>query len=909
MDSFLKDSAVNHVSLGRGRVIVDQGETVIVRFDSGIHDCLRAELRAVADVGTSTAAVPAPPARVLSRILAVAIRSVNDSWGVFSNSRVDLLPHQLWVCRHVLEHWPARWLVADDVGLGKTIEAGLILTPLVSSGRVRRLLVLAPASLVEQWQQRMREMFEVRLTRYTAEADTPKADFWGTTMFVVASAQTLRANKNDRWRRLLEAEPWDLVLVDEAHHVNDDEKSGATLAYQLITQMEERGRIRSMIFFSGTPHRGKDYGFLALLKLLRPDRFDPKRPVKEQLSLLRDVMIRNNKSVVTDMAGKVLFQPVKVDTELYAYSPTEEHFYRLLTEFIQTGRAYASELAAAEQRTAILVLIAMQKLASSSVAAIRRALVGRVARLREAERKRGVKESDGADVRKQLQKLREDDDPADADLRAALEERLAALGTDALVGLDEIPAIEELISAADAVTEETKVNRIIELVERRFADRSVLFFTEYKATQSLVMSALRARFGEDCVTFINGDGRADGVRSADGAETSLVVAREDAAGRFRRGEVRFLVSTEAAGEGIDLQESCHCLIHVDLPWNPMRLHQRVGRLNRYGQRYSVEVVSLRNPDTVEGRIWECLNEKLARITQAFNSAMEDPEDMLQLVLGMSSTGELERIFSEARGVPREKMREWFDAQASTFGGRKAIDAVRELVGNVARFDFGAAKADLPQVDLPDLLPFFKMTLALNRKRCEEVEECLSFKTPEAWCESDFAVRDRYEGLRFRRDSPGSANVGHVCGVGHRVFDVALRSAEGLEDVFAIVPGLPEVVAVFAVRDQVTTGSGLVRRAVFGVAGVAPDWRLIADWELIRSINIVAQKPQTLVRLSGERAGALARSPQEHVAVAREWFEGVVRQQALPFNKPLIDPIALLVPEVNSSGTGSTQREV
>jgi SNF2 family DNA or RNA helicase len=186
-----------------------------------------------------------------------------------------IIPHQLWVCRHVLEHWPARWLVADDVGLGKTIEAGLILTPLVSSGRVRRLLVLAPASLVEQWQQRMREMFEVRLTRYTAEADTPRADFWGTTMFVVASAQTLRANKNDRWRRLLEAEPWDLVLVDEAHHVNDDEKSGATLAYQLITQMEERGRIRSMIFFSGTPHRGKDYGFLALLKLLRPDRFDP----------------------------------------------------------------------------------------------------------------------------------------------------------------------------------------------------------------------------------------------------------------------------------------------------------------------------------------------------------------------------------------------------------------------------------------------------------------------------------------------------------------------------------------------------------------------------------------------------------------------------------------------------------
>ncbi|MFS8068562.1 MAG: hypothetical protein ACMG6S_19555, partial [Byssovorax sp.] len=316
----------------------------------------------------------------------------------------------------------------------------------------------------------------------------------------------------------------------------------------------------------------------------------------------------------------------------------------------------------------------------------------------------------------------------------------------------------------------------------------------------------------------------------------------------------------------------------------------------------------RNPDTVEGRIWECLNEKLARITQAFNSAMEDPEDMLQLVLGMSSTGELERIFSEARGIPREKMREWFDAQASTFGGKKAIDAVRLLVGNVARFDFGAAKADLPQVDLPDLLPFFKMTLTLHRKRYEEVEECLSFKTPEQWCESDFAVRDRYEGLRFRRDSPASANIGHVCGVGHRVFDMALHSSEDLEDVLAIIPGLPEVVAVFAVRDQVTTGSGVVRRAVFGVVGVAPGWRLLADWELIRSINMVSQKPQTLVRLSGERPSVLLRSPQEHVALAREWFERVVNQQTLPFSKPLIDPIALFVPEASSTGIPSIPRE-
>ena len=113
-----------------------------------------------------------PALHVVTRILGECIRSVNDAWGVFSRSRIDLLPHQLWVCKRVLESWPTRWLVADDVGLGKTIEAGLILTPLLSSGRVRRLLILAPASLVEQWQVRLREMFDIRISIYVAAADT-----------------------------------------------------------------------------------------------------------------------------------------------------------------------------------------------------------------------------------------------------------------------------------------------------------------------------------------------------------------------------------------------------------------------------------------------------------------------------------------------------------------------------------------------------------------------------------------------------------------------------------------------------------------------------------------------------------------------------------------------------------------
>ena len=295
------------------------------------------------------------------------------------------LPHQLWVCKRVLESWPKRWLVADDVGLGKTIEAGLILTPLLSSGRVRRLLILAPASLVEQWQVRLREMFDIRISIYVAAADTESSDFWNTHDRVIASAHTLRLDKGNRWQRLFDAEPWDLVLIDEAHHMNVDEHSHRTLSYQLVERLQEHGKVHSIVLFTGTPPGGKDTGFLSLLKLLRPEDFDPEQPLEEQTEKLRTVMIRNNKHSVTDMSGAPLFTPVRSRRQTYAYSSQETQFYEQLTQFIMTGKAYAAGLRSKDRRMVILILITMQKLASSSVAAVGRALTRRLARLRDAE--------------------------------------------------------------------------------------------------------------------------------------------------------------------------------------------------------------------------------------------------------------------------------------------------------------------------------------------------------------------------------------------------------------------------------------------------------------------------------------------------------------------------------------------
>jgi SNF2 family DNA or RNA helicase len=290
----------------------------------------------------------------------------------------------------------------------------------------------------------------------------------------------------------------------------------------------------------------------------------------------------------------------------------------------------------------------LQKLASSSIAAVLAALDTRRKRLRqEAIRSRSEldleSETDDDDTRKALDVWMRDDRRA----RLRLME-------------DEGRYLDDLIEAGQQVTEETRVRKVIEVIRERFAGEPVLLFTEYKQTQSLIVSALMAGFGQGSVGFLNGDDRLDSVLLPDGRRTSLPSRRDDTCDAFNAGRIRFLVSTDAGGEGIDLQHRCSALIHVDLPWNPMRLHQRVGRLNRYGQTRTVSVVSLRNPDTVESMIWEKLESKLASIMRAVGSAMDEPEDLLQLVLGMSGERLFEQLFAGAPDLPRERLDTWFD---------------------------------------------------------------------------------------------------------------------------------------------------------------------------------------------------------------------------------------------------------
>ena len=816
------NALVLHARHGQGTVLLTDSDTAVVRFAHGIEQVFTSSLTPVASVSEALQSGQLTSSlEVVARVQSDVITTVNAAWGVFTRSRISLLPHQLWVCHRSLRSWPIRLLIADDVGMGKTIEAGLLLWPLLASRKVQRVLIFCPAKLVVQWQLRLKRMFDIRAATYHTDLDTSRTDFWGIHQFVIASLPTLRDDRNGRHQRLLDAPAWDMVIVDEAHHLNADEQTGKTLGFELLEKLNKAGKVTSCVLFTGTPHRGKNYGFWSLMSLLDSSVFGPKKNEGSMLRALPNFLIRNAKQKATDMKGQLLFKPVVQYPETFKYSSPEQSFYKLMSEFILVGKTYATSLSRTEGGQVMLVLIALQKLASSSIAAVVAALQTRIKRL-GAEAAKSKSELEIPD------EVGEDDDESQHVLQRWLrDEKQAQLR----LMEDEGRYLADLVSAAGQVTSETRIVRIIEVIKQRFASEPVLLFTEYKRTQALVISALIAEFGQGSVGFMNGDDRLEGIKLPDGRTIQLAGRREDTCDAFNAGRIRFLVSTEAGGEGIDLQERCSALIHVDLPWNPMRLHQRVGRLNRYGQQRSVEVVSLRNPDTVEAMIWQKLEEKLKSIMRALGTAMDEPEDLMQLVLGMSGQGLFDDLFSGALTVKREKLNAWFDDATGTLGGESAIQTVRDLIGHAASFDLSDLK-DVPPVDLPDLMPFFQNVLALNRRRPKVEGSVLSFKTPDEWLTSH-AIRRSYDNVVFDRKAPREMDL---MGVGHPLLEKALYQAERLSGTVCAASGLNEPLIVLNLSSRVTDVSALSQRLIVGITGAVGGFRLLRDWEVLRLIN-------------------------------------------------------------------------
>ena len=407
-----------------------------------------------------------------------------------------------------------------------------------------------------------------------------------------------------------------------------------------------------------------------------------------------------------------------------------------------------------------------------------------------------------------------------------------------------------------------------------------------------LLAALWRDFGTERASFINGDEALPGVLTPSGTLRDLRESRETAKDRFTSGAVRFLISTEAAGEGIDLQEHCSRLIHVDLPWNPMRLHQRVGRLYRIGQRDIVNVMLFQNPDTVESRIWELLNE-LERIRRSINAVAEEPEDLHQLVLGIARPGMLDTVFSTADQVPRAKLEEWFDQQTGQMGGEDAVRVVQDLLGHAQHFDFAQVSEKVPKLDLPDLAPFFRIALRFNRRQLTETEGVLAFKTPESW-QRTAGIKPRYEDAHFERRPP-SLMKGTILGIGSRLFDAALQQACQLTDSYAVMAhhGEPSsLLLVFRTYDRITGNPAQPKSIVLGILNEGGEFRLLKDWQVLQSLNGLSSTMKPTVSEENTPASVL-QGDQSLLIKAETVARAAIPSLDLPFRQPELELLGII----------------
>lgn len=289
--------------------------------------------------------------------------------------------------------------------------------------------------------------------------------------------------------------------------------------------------------------------------------------------------------------------------------------------------------------------------------------------------------------------------------------------------------------------------------------------------------------------------------------------------------------------------------------------------------------------------------EMNQIMLALGQAMDEPEDLLQLVLGMTSPALWRELFVEGREVPKESLAQWFDHRTAQFGNRDVVKTVQDLIGNCARFDFQEVSDQLPKVDLPALQPFFTSMLRLNRRRVEQRDDSVGFRTPDTWLATP-GVLPSYEGLVFRRQLRGREEARHVLGVGHKVMNEALRQARDSNATVATLPAdaLSRPLVVLRIRDKVTGEQRAVRSVSIAVEiadGPNGTDLFLKDWELLERLN-------GLVGARGFRApesippvdlSAVEVALERGMSVARESVLGL----GLPFRFPEVEPVAVLWP--------------
>lgn len=519
-------------------------------------------------------------------------------------SSVVPLPHQLYALNRAMSRDRIRYLLADEVGLGKTIEAGLILRELKLRGMARRILVVAPKGLVRQWQAEMRLHFGEHF-QFIEPAElsafrqwrSDEENLWRLHDQVICSLDSVKplegrrgwsfeqlsTYNRERFEDLISAS-WDLVIIDEAHRMGGSTDQVAR--YKLGAALAEAAPY--LLLLSATPHQGKTDQFHRLMQLLDRDSFPDESSVSSER--VRPFVVRTEKRLAIDAEGKPLFKPRMTRLLPVAWHDrhaSQQKLYEAVTDYVRHGYNQAM---AAKQRHIGFLMILMQRLVTSSTAAIRATLEKRQALLDQPQLQPSLFET--ADV----------DEWAELDGQTQVDLAVQTRGWE--MEKAEVDTLLDLARATEAQGTDAKAEAILELIyklqqEEHDPELKVLVFTEFVPTQAMLADFLESRGFS--VATLNG--------SMD------LEARTRAQQSFAR-DIRILISTDAGGEGLNLQ-FCHVIVNFDMPWNPMRVEQRIGRVDRIGQPHVVRAINFVLEDTVEHRVREVLQTKLAVIAEEF----------------------------------------------------------------------------------------------------------------------------------------------------------------------------------------------------------------------------------------------------------------------------------------------------
>lgn len=569
-----------------------------------------------------------------------------DPYYGVSVSQVDALPHQIEAVYHyILKNPNIRFLLADDPGAGKTIMAGLVIKELKYRGLVNRTLIIVPGHLKEQWLREMKERFQERFI--IVDRGVMNAS-WGQNIWVDRPQiiTSLDFAKQDDVMFALKDSSWDLVIVDEAHKMSAykyGEKIDKTARYrfgELISNIA-----KYLLFLTATPHRGDPENFRLFLDLLQPGFFANTEMLTQSIhDKDNPLFLRRLKEDLKGFNGDPLFPPRKVETIKYRLSDDEKNLYNAVTKYVEE---YFNRALQKEKRNVTFALTILQRRLASSVRAVRRSLERRRDRLKDLLRKGQLIQEVGY-PEEYLEDLEESK-------RWEKEEELLEKLTSAET-LDELRAeidkLQELVVLAreaekhEIETKLMKIKEVLDLQKVRETGTKLLIFTESRDTMEYLEEKLR-KWGYT-VAVIHGGMNMD----------SRIRAEHEFKNR-----AQIMVATEAAGEGINLQ-FCWLMVNYDIPWNPNRLEQRMGRIHRYGQQNEVHIYNLVAVDTREGRILEKLFEKLDRMKEHLGSdrVFDVIGDVLSgtslkdlIIDAISNRRSMDDILAEMELVPDEEV--------------------------------------------------------------------------------------------------------------------------------------------------------------------------------------------------------------------------------------------------------------